>query len=144
MLKIQVAERRDSNISVQMTCWLDFFFLLLRLFVKKKKMRENNKHKKQKPVLENKNRNALEHKEERELLVKILCNWIYVKILSFLKEKSNDKFRIILIYKIKITTWIKKKTFFFFLFIALFFTVYSLLLSLFFSNLLLSLTHAAL
>ena len=52
-----------------MTCWLDFFFLLLRLVAKK--MRENNKHKKQNPVLENKNRNSLKHKGERELLEKI-------------------------------------------------------------------------
>ena len=47
-----------------MTCWLDFFFFVLSLVAKK--MRENNKHKKQKPVSENKNRNALKHKGERE------------------------------------------------------------------------------
>ena len=41
-----------------------FFFFVLRLVAKK--MRENNKHKKQKPVLENKNTNALKHKGERE------------------------------------------------------------------------------
>ena len=41
-----------------------FFFFVLRLVAKK--MRENNKNKKHKPALENKNRNALKHKGERE------------------------------------------------------------------------------
>ena len=46
-----------------------FFFFVLRLVAKK--MRENNKHKKQKPVLENKNTNALKHKGERERAEKL-------------------------------------------------------------------------
>ena len=71
-----------------------------------------------------------------------------MKTLSLWRKKLRDKLRIILPYKIEITTikdttWIKK-TLFFVSLTALFLTVYFLSYSLFFASLLLALTHTAL
>ena len=73
---------------------------------------------------------------------------IYVGTLSPRREKPGDKFRIISLYQIEITTlidttWVKKTPFFFSL-TTLFLILYFLLPSLFFSSLLLPLTHVLL